>query len=76
MSFALYPSGVSSTKITKSLDKNSDWKLAMKKIEELQMIVKFQEVRISSLENSLKKPIDQVIELKSILKKQSVSYTG
>lgn len=75
MSFALYPSGVSSTKITKSLDKNSDWKLAMKKIEELQMIVKFQEVRISSLENSLKKPIDQVIELKSILKKQSVRIT-
>lgn len=47
----------------------------MKKIEELQMIVKFQEVRISSLENSLKKPIDQVIELKSILKKQSVRIT-
>lgn len=75
MSFALYPSGVASTNITESLDKNLDWKLAMKKIEELQMIVKFQEVRTSSLENSLNEPIDQVTELKSILKKQSVRIT-
>lgn len=75
MSFALYPSGVASTNISESLDKNLDWKLAMKKIEELQMIVKFQEVRTSSLENSLNKPNDQVTELKSILKKQSVRIT-
>lgn len=74
MLFALYPSDVASTKITESLDNN--WKLAMKEIEELQMIVKFQEVRIFSLEKRCKiEPIDQVTELESILKKQSVRIT-
>lgn len=47
----------------------------MKKIEELQMIVKFQEARISSLENRCKEPVDKVTELERSLKKQSVLIT-
>lgn len=46
-----------------------------KKIEELQMIVKFQEARISSLENRCKEPVDKVTELERSLKKQSVLIT-
>lgn len=47
----------------------------MTKIEELQMIVKFQEARISSLENRCKEPMDKVSELERSLKKQSVLIT-
>lgn len=75
MLFALYSSGAASTRNTEPLDNNSDWKLAMKKIEELQMIVKFQEARISSLENRCKEPVDKVTELERSLKKQSVLIT-
>lgn len=68
MLFALYSSGAASTRNTEPLDNNSDWKLAMKKIEELQMIVEFQEARISSLENRCKEPMDKVTELGAVLK--------
>lgn len=75
MFFALYPSGTACTRITETVDNNSDWKLAMKKIEELQMIVKFQDARISSLENRCKEPMNQMTELERSLKKQSVRIT-
>lgn len=75
MPFVLCTCGVASARVTETLDNNSDWKLAIKKIEELQMIVKFQEARISSLENRCNDPIVQVTEQERILKKQSVRIT-
>lgn len=39
------------------------------------MIVKFQEARISSIENRCKEPMDKVTELERSLKKQSVLIT-
>lgn len=72
MLFALYSSGAAFTRNTEPLENNSDWKLAMKKIKELQMIVKFQE---ASLENRCKESVDKVTELERSLKKQFVLIT-
>lgn len=68
--FALNSSVIAFPEITDKLDGNQDWKLAMKKIEELQNIVRFQEDRITSLEKRPGEKTEQVIELQRILKNQ------
>lgn len=66
--FALNSPVIAFPEMTKISDGNQDWKLAMKKIEELQNIVRFQEDRINSLEKRPEESTEQVIELQHIIK--------
>nr|XP_011427276.2 heavy metal-binding protein HIP [Crassostrea gigas] len=66
--FALNSPVIAFPEKTETLHGNQNWKLAMKKIEELQKIVRFQEDRINSLEKRREEPAEKVIELQRILK--------
>lgn len=75
MYFALNSSVIAVLEMPKTSNGNQDWKLAMKKIEELQNIVRYQEDRITSLEKRPNESTEQVAELQHTLKKQSNRIT-
>lgn len=60
---------------TETLDRNQTWKLALKKIDELQKIVKFQEDRITSLERRSRESTIEFAELQNIPKNQCCRMT-